>query len=387
MRIALAHSAFYEAGGAERVCFLQGIGLRALGHRVDFFAAFFDYGRCLRKFGVDSLELRAYIINKAVRGMEYTSSLGLAFLLAGPASRKLREYDVVICHHPPAPYIAFRAFRRWGIPYICFVHHPPRFIWPRGADRKLGLAHNKDRRVIQFLERATGMVRRTDLLAISHASAVLANSKRTAREVEAIYGVPATVCYPPISPALLQRMPDESVLTKLGVTKPYLLSVARHTPHKQLDWAIEVHRRLLSHLPNLWLVLVGSEHETYTKRLRELGAVAGRVVFISDLSDEELPALYAGAEAYLSTAPDEDFGLTVVEAMAMGTPVVAWADGSGVSETVQEDVTGFLCKPYDLDDYTRMCSKVINEGYVRDRARNAAEMIRRRFSLSGHIIS
>ncbi|MFH1535695.1 MAG: glycosyltransferase, partial [Patescibacteria group bacterium] len=59
------------------------------------------------------------------------------------------------------------------------------------------------------------------------------------------------------------------------------------------------------------------------------------------VSDEELPELYVGAKALVTAAEDEDFGITSVEAQAVGTPVIAPASG-GFLETVIDGETGIL---------------------------------------------
>ena len=63
------------------------------------------------------------------------------------------------------------------------------------------------------------------------------------------------------------------------------------------------------------------------------------VEFLGHVTDEELVKLYSGAKAFLALAQDEDFGITPVEAMSCGTPVIAY-HGGGYKETVVEGKTG-----------------------------------------------
>ena len=73
------------------------------------------------------------------------------------------------------------------------------------------------------------------------------------------------------------------------------------------------------------------------------------------------------------SAPKEDFGLTPIEAMSCGTPVIAWKDGAGPEETVINGVNGFFAKPYDINDMARKIEKVLDEKWNKEKIRKSIE--------------
>jgi glycosyltransferase involved in cell wall biosynthesis len=157
-----------------------------------------------------------------------------------------------------------------------------------------------------------------------------------------------------------------------------VLFVGRLTPHKGVD-------RLLRALPDgARLTIAGSEgHDPrwpergYPALLRSLAA--GRDVrFVVPAPDAALPALYRRARVFVLPSVhrtvygrqiriSELLGLTLLEAMASGTPVVA-SDLGGIPEIVEDGVTGFLVPPGDVDALRDRLA------YLLDRPRLAAEM-------------
>jgi glycosyltransferase involved in cell wall biosynthesis len=102
---------------------------------------------------------------------------------------------------------------------------------------------------------------------------------------------------------------------------PYLLYVGNHKPHKNLSRLV----RALAELrdgSSLRLVLVGPVERELLEVAGSV-AVADRLVFLGDVPDERLPALYRGANAFVFPSLHEGFGLPPLEAMACGTPVVS----------------------------------------------------------------
>ncbi|MGH9424701.1 MAG: glycosyltransferase, partial [Terriglobia bacterium] len=91
----------------------------------------------------------------------------------------------------------------------------------------------------------------------------------------------------------------------------------------------------------------------YTEQLRYLAAglgLEGVVRFVGLVDETSLHQLYADAVAYVYPAPEEDFGMGIVEAMAAGTPVIAW-NRAGPTGTIVDGKTGYLVAPYDTDEF------------------------------------
>jgi glycosyltransferase involved in cell wall biosynthesis len=109
----------------------------------------------------------------------------------------------------------------------------------------------------------------------------------------------------------------------------YFLVVSRLTRSKKVDVAIEAFNKL-----NISLVVVGSGTEE--EHLRE--QAKKNITFTGFVDDETLATLYAGARALIFPS-EEDFGMTAVEALSFGTPVIAFEYG-GVREIIEIGITG-----------------------------------------------
>lgn len=134
---------------------------------------------------------------------------------------------------------------------------------------------------------------------------------------------------------------------ELGIGADDLVAVMVGRLHegKGLERAIEAVPVILARLPGFRLLLVGSGplEETLMSRAQSVGA-AGAVVFTGRRTD--VPALLAAADLCVLASESETAGLSVLEAMAAGLPVVA-SDVGGVPEAVEDGVTGLLIRPGD----------------------------------------
>jgi glycosyltransferase involved in cell wall biosynthesis len=107
------------------------------------------------------------------------------------------------------------------------------------------------------------------------------------------------------------------------------------------------------------------------------------VLFLGAISEDELQALYEGAAVYVYPAPEEDFGMGVIESMAKGVPVVAW-NQAGPTVTVAPG-TGHLAEPLDVVDYARAISDLLADPSANQAAGQRAFAWARRFDWERHI--
>ncbi len=167
--------------------------------------------------------------------------------------------------------------------------------------------------------------------AVAHCDRITAISENVRGRVRRYYGRDADVIYPPVQTSRLR-------FRELG---DFWLSVSRLYPEKRIELQLEAFRQL----PSEKLVLVGGYSkgdltERYVASLRP----PPNVTLVGEVGDRELVDLYARCRGFLTTAVDEDFGITPVEAMASGKIVLATDEG-GYRETVLHGKTGYLLPP------------------------------------------
>jgi glycosyltransferase involved in cell wall biosynthesis len=177
---------------------------------------------------------------------------------------------------------------------------------------------------------------RAGLRAIARrADAVIVPSRFTADEIGALTSIdPARVHVTPLASALPAADPGDpaGALARLGVPRPYVLSVGTLEPRKNQARLVRAYRALAAEGRPHALVLNGPDGWLDDELRAELDREGpGHVVRTRDLSSRDLDALYRGADAFAYPALYEGFGLPVVEAMARGVPTVA-ADASSIPE-------------------------------------------------------
>ena len=163
---------------------------------------------------------------------------------------------------------------------------------------------------------------------VARSAHVVADSQTTARDVEELFRVPPerVTATPLAADERFRPVPGaaEQVAARFGLRQPYLLFVGTPLPRKNFRGVLEAFARLGPAGDGVTLA-VASRKEWAVPGVRELAetlGIAERVRFLGDLPDEALPTLYSGARMLVHPAFFEGFGLTVVEAMACGTPVV-----------------------------------------------------------------
>jgi glycosyltransferase involved in cell wall biosynthesis len=207
--------------------------------------------------------------------------------------------------------------------------------------------------------------RRQDQRSVSRVDNIVTISENVRQRIRTCYGRDAEVVYPPVDVSRYR-------CKEYG---DFWLSVNRLYPEKRIELQIETFRSL----PDEQLLIVGGyaegDHSSpYAKKIQQ--NLPKNVEIRGEVPEGELIDLYARCKGLVCTAEDEDFGLTPLEAMAAGKPVVAVNEG-GFCETVTAD-TGVLVDA----DPGRIASAIRAVSADPDRYRGACLARARLFDLS-----
>ncbi|HKW94727.1 MAG TPA: glycosyltransferase [Methylomirabilota bacterium] len=241
----------------------------------------------------------------------------------------LRGYDLVLSSsHAVAKSVRVPA----GTRHVCYCFTPMRYVWDL-YDDYFGARGGPVARFV--MPPLAAWLRRWDRATAAGVHDFVAISRFVADRIRRTYGRDADVIYPPVDVSRFRA--DES-------PSDFYLVVSALTPYKRVDLAVEACNRL-----GRRLVVVGSGPEE-----RRLRALAGPTVeMLGWRDDAETARLYERCRALLFP-PLEDFGITPLEAMAAGRPVIAYGRG-GVCETVvppgeSAPATGLFFERQTVDD-------------------------------------
>jgi glycosyltransferase involved in cell wall biosynthesis len=201
-----------------------------------------------------------------------------------------------------------------------------------------------------------------------HPDFVLFSTRRVQSGYPRLRHVPQGVVYPCCVDvaALRAQAPDPGVRERLGLgSQPFFLTVARLQPHKGHRYLVEAAQEVSLRYPDVrWLVAgkaSGAEQQRYLDSLKEQVAQAkleSRVRFLGFVSDADLAALRREAVALVHPAISEGYGLVLIEAMAVGTPVIA-AAADGPAEIIQDGRTGILVPVSDAGGLADAMTRIL----------------------------
>jgi len=321
-KVALVHDYLLGIGGAERVLKV----LHEMFPDAPIYTVVYD-----KKF------VREFLGNAVVRGSFLQKLPGFlrrrykyfSFLIPTAVEQiDVSEFDVVISS---CSSFCKGVITRPDTVHICYCHTPTRFLWdwthPYVRSMDAGRIRNiLTRVVLHFL-------RLWDQQAAQRVDYFIANSKHVAARIKKYYGKEAEVIYPPVD-----KLPITDY--RLPITDDYYLIVSQLRPYKQIDIAIEAFKKL-----GFPLVIIGQGSDR--KRLQSLAGDCGNITFLGVQPDEVVTSYYKNCKALIFPG-EEDFGMTMVEAMSLGKPVLALRVG-GAKEIVLEGATGeFFDEPHHV---------------------------------------
>ncbi|HSI20195.1 MAG TPA: glycosyltransferase [Verrucomicrobiae bacterium] len=318
MKIALAHDFLRVYGGAERVL----KELHELYPDAPIFTTVADEALVREHF--PKADIRTSYLQTSWR-----KKINQLFLLAIPAaieSLDFTGFDVVISSSGA---FAHGIITSPDTRHISYCHSPMRYAWDWHAEFMREKNLDKGGLKTFLANEKMSKLRFWDAVSAKRVDTWVANSKTVAARIQQYYRQPSIVINPPVdtqyfNPAKL----GEPV--KRGI---HMLSISRLGESKKVDQMIEACHQ--AGVP-LRIAGQGSDH----KLRAQAQALKADVTFLGPISEEVKRRELASAAAFLFAAED-DFGIAPVEAMAMGTPVIAFGKG-GATETVVQELTGIL---------------------------------------------
>ncbi len=264
-------------------------------------------------------------------------------------SLDLSEFDLVLSSSHCA---AKGAIAREGALHICYCHTPMRYVWDRfsdyfGSGWKARLLYGP----------AAHFLRRWDRSSARRVDHFIANSRYVASRIREYYGREAeAVIAPPVDTDFYTLAPEGA-----ASAEPFFLIVSALVPYKRLELAVEAFRGR----PESLLVVGTGPSEAKLKAF-----APGNVRLLGWLADEQLRSLYRRCRAVILPGV-EDFGIVPLEALACGSPVVAFGEG-GALDTVKDGETGVLFREPTALSLSRAVDRVSALSFNKESLRNWA---------------
>lgn len=311
MKIALVHDYLSQDGGAERVL----KALHEIWPEAPIFVLFHDKKK-INYFDNEKIKesylAKMPLVTKAFQWY-------LPFMPSATECHDLRDFDVVLSSTSA---FAKGVITPPGTLHISYCHTPPRYLW---ADSLEYIADLKRAPMIKsFLPRLMHRLRLWDRLSSDRVDHFIANSKTVERRIRKYYRRESNVINPPVETEKFFISKDIS---------DYYIAGGRLVPYKRFDILVSAFNRLR------WpLKIFGDGPEI--NRLKKIAKP--NIEFLGQIAEEEKNKLLSRARAFINPQI-EDFGITTIEAMSSGRPIIAYGDG-GAAETVKENETGVFFK-------------------------------------------
>ncbi len=341
MKVALLHDYLNQAGGAERVL----LALSELFPEAPIYTLIHDKKRLS---GFENKDIRTSFLQK----MPLASSKIRWYLPLMPTAVEqldLSEYDVVISSSSA---LIKGVITHPHTLHICYCYTPTRYLWSDTHQYHKDIKEGK--LVKHILPMYLSKLRQWDHSAAQRVDHFVAQSDFIAKRIKNYYNRDSsTIIHPPTD--------TENFYISSEIGNYYLL-ISRLKPYKKVDLAIKAFNKL-----NIPLKIIGIGEDE--KRLKKLAK--DHIEFLGAVPEEEKRKLLSQCIGLIHPQ-EEDYGLTPIEAMASGRPVIAYNAG-GAKETVIDGQTGQLFKEQSWEALIDTIIKFKPDKYIPQETKAHAE--------------
>lgn len=319
MKVALIHDFLIKNGGAERVLEL----LHQIYPEAPIYTLLYDPIGTKGVFSSSDYKIIQSKLAKYPKFLKKRSKILLPFFPQAIEEFDLSEYDVVISNSNS---FAHGVITKPKTVHICYCHSPIRYLWDWHAE--YSNENNINFGLLSlYIRKLFSRLRVWDYYSSRRVDYWISNSRNVQKRVKKYYRADSDIIYP-ASNLSTQSTPAKS--------KEYYLVLSRLSPYKKVDLAVEAFN---NNGKELKIIGEGSD----ISRLKKISK--NNIEYLGYLSNKEVEQYLKECKALIFPG-EEDFGLTPIEAMSVGRPVIAFAKG-GVAESVIENKTGVFFKKSD----------------------------------------
>ena len=250
------------------------------------------------------------------------------------------QADVICFHRSPSLGVLwyFKKILHGKTPSIYYCYEPPRFAYDLKDEvlPKLGILSYPVKLILPF-------IRSLDRASARLANRIIVFNNYMRKWLENIYQKPV-ISVGPLGADIPAISHPINIREKFGLSANdrIILTVNRLHPRKRIDWLIQAMPIVLAKIPNAKAIIIGAgPEENKLKELTKTLGLTDSVIFTGFVAQDEINAYYEASDIYIHLAKQEPFGLSVIEAQALGKPEIAVAEG-GPKDNVLDGETGFL---------------------------------------------
>lgn len=340
MRIAVIHDWLITAGGSEKV--LRELLYLLRNHDTELFTLMdFLSDEDREEFIFDKEAHTSFL--QFIPGIRKQYKYFFPLFPRAIRSLKTREFDVIIS----SSHSVAKSVKKYpGQIHVSYCHTPMRYIWD--MHQQYISDHGLNKRWKRWAAKPLMQnIRNWDFATSSDVDFFIANSQYVQKRIKNNYHRNSTVIYPPV---------NTDFFVPSNQKDSYYVTASRLVPYKRIDLIAQA----FSEIPDKKLIIIGNG-----PKWNEIKSIsAPNIKMIKYNTNEVLRYYLQRAKAFVFAA-EEDFGITPVEAMACGTPVIAFGKG-GVLETVEDKISGIFFHQQSIKSIVDAIYRFENLEYIFD---------------------